>query len=151
MVTLAVSVKLAKNFGLHQQFGRRFKARTTAQKIVNAPPVGKYRSSQRQASGCFKRTMAASKTLRLPHNFDFSKNREYTALRIAGGKRKKRIENTDGSAPPNDVTSGREITPSTIRSKLIAPSSASRNRNDDQFLICRKVDEKREVWRRRCL
>jgi len=50
--------------------------------------------------------MVASKTLRLPHNFDFSKNREYTALRIEGGKRKRRIENAllillmDGSAPP---------------------------------------------------
>jgi hypothetical protein len=75
--------------------------------------------------------MAASKTLRVPYNFGFSKNREYTALRIAGGKRKKRIENTfltDDSAPPNDVTRRRGITPSTIRSKLIAPSSASRNR-----------------------
>jgi hypothetical protein len=90
MITLAVSVKLAKNFGLHQEFGRRFEARTTAQKIVKVQPIGKYRSSQRQASGCTKRTMAASKTLRLPYNFDFSKNRESTALRIAGGKRKKR-------------------------------------------------------------
>jgi hypothetical protein len=154
MVTLAVSVKLAENLGLHQEFGRRFKARTTAQKIVKAQPVGKYRSSQCEASGWTKRTMAASKTLRLPYNFDFSKNREYTALRIAGGKRKKRKENTflmDGSAPPNDATRGRRITPSTIRTKLITPSSASRSRNDDQFLICRKVDEKREVWRRRCL
>jgi hypothetical protein len=37
--------------------------------------------------------MVASKTLRLPHSFDFSKNREYSALRIAGGKRKRRMEN----------------------------------------------------------
>jgi hypothetical protein len=80
--------------------------------------------------------MAASKTLRVPYNFDFSKNREYTALRIAGGKRKKkrkkRIENTllrDDSAPPNEVTRRRRITASTTRSKLIAPSSASRNRS----------------------
>jgi hypothetical protein len=141
MVTLPVSVKLAENFGLHQEFGRRFKARTTAQKIVKAQPIGRYRFGQYQASGWTKRTMVASKTLRPPYNFDFSKNREYTALRIAGGKRKKRIENaflTDDSAPPNDVARGRRIRPSTTRSKLIAPSSASRNRNDDQFLICRK-------------
>src|SRR5437879_4891130 len=98
--------------------------------------------------------MVASKTLRHPYNFDFSKNREYKALMIAGGKRKKRIENTlltDGSAPPNDVARGRRITPSTTRSKLIAPSGASRNRNDNQFLICRKVDTKRAVWGRGCL
>jgi hypothetical protein len=82
--------------------------------------------------------MVASKTHRLPHNFDFSKNREYTALRIAGGKRKRRIENAllmDSSAPPKDVATGRRITPSTTRSKLIAPSGASRNRNDNQCLI----------------
>jgi hypothetical protein len=120
---------------------------------VKAQPIGKYRFSQCQASGWTKRTMVASKKLRLPHNFDFSKNREYTALRIAGGKRKRRIENTllmDSSAPPKDVATGRRITPSTTRSKLIAPSGASRNRNDNQFLICRKVDTKREVWRRGC-
>jgi hypothetical protein len=140
--------------GLHQEFGRPFKARTTAQKIVKAQPIGKYRFSQCQASGWTKRTMVASKTLRLPHSFDFSKNREYSALRIAGGKRKRRIENAllmDGSAPPKDVATGRRITPSTTRSKLIAPSGASRNRNDNQFLICRKVDTKPEGWRRGCL
>jgi hypothetical protein len=98
--------------------------------------------------------VVASKTLRPPYNFDFSKNREYTALRIAGGKRNKRIENTllmDDSAPPNDVARGRRITPSTMRSKLIGPSGASWNRNDNQFIICRKVDTKREVRRRGCL
>lgn len=79
--------------------------------------------------------MVASKTLNPPYNFDFSKNREYTALRIAGGRRKKRIENIlplDGSAPPNDAPRGRRNTPSTIRRELMAPSGASRNRNDNQ-------------------
>jgi len=75
---------------LHQEFGRRFKARTTAQKIVKAQPIGKNRLSQCQASGWTKITMGTSKTLRPPYNFDFSKNREYTALRIAGGKRNRK-------------------------------------------------------------
>jgi hypothetical protein len=56
--------------------------------------------------------MVASKTLRAPDIFEFSKKREYTALRIAGGKRKNAIENTlltGGSAPPTDATRGKRI------------------------------------------
>jgi hypothetical protein len=90
--------------------------------------------------------MAASKTLRLPYNFDFSKNREYTALRIAGGKRNRRIENAflmDDSAPPNDVARGKRIKPSIIRSELIAPNGALRNRSDSQSLIWPKAETAR--------
>jgi hypothetical protein len=54
VITLAVSVKLTENFGLPQDFGRRFKTRTTAQNIVKAKPVGKYRASQCQATGWTK-------------------------------------------------------------------------------------------------
>lgn len=147
---MPVSVKLAKNFGLHQEFGCRFKTRTTAQKIVKAQPIGKYRVSQCQASGWTKRTMVASKTLRPPYNFDFSKNSEYTALRIARGNRKNTIESTllrAVSTPSNDAAKGMSITPNTIRSKLIAPSRASRNRNDNQSLICARADTECKVRR----
>lgn len=85
--------------------------------------------------------MLTSKTFRPPYNFDFSKNREYTALRIAGGNRRKRIESTentllrDGAVPPHDAASGKSITPSTIRSRPIVPNGASRNRSDNRSLI----------------
>src|SRR5258708_19430668 len=122
-----------------QGFSRRFKAHTRAQKTVKAQPIGKYRRSQDQTSGWTRRTMLASKILRHPYNFDFSKNKEYRAPRIAGGKKKKRIENTllmDGSVAPSDAARGNSITANTIRGKLIVPTAPSRNRNDSQLLIC---------------
>ena len=111
--------------------------------------MGKYGYSQYQASGWTKRAIVVSKMLRPPYNFDFSKNREYTALRIAGGNRKRTIKSTrrrDASIPPNAVATGKSITPSTIRSELIAPSRASRNRNDNQSLICGKGQRRVKSW-----
>lgn len=80
--------------------------------------------------------MLASKILRHPYNFDFSKNNEYRALRIAGGKKKKGIESAvmmDHSFPPS-AAKGNSITANTIRAKLIVPTDASRNRNDNQLV-----------------
>jgi hypothetical protein len=118
-----------------------------AQKTVKAQPIGKYRRSQGQTSGWTKKTMVASKILRHPYNFDFSKNKEYRAPRIAGGKKKKRIENTlltDGSSvAPNDAARGNSITANTIRARLIVPTAESRNRNDSQLHIC---TEARTEW-----
>src|ERR1039458_4095440 len=79
--------------------------------------------------------MLARNTFKPPQNFDFSKNREYTALRIAGGNRSKRIESIDstllmdGAVPPNDPAIGKSNTPSTVRSRPIVPKGASRNRS----------------------
>jgi hypothetical protein len=55
--------------------------------------------------------------IQTPQTFDFSKNKEYTALRIAGGNRRRRIESIEspllrGAVPPNDAVSGKSITPS---------------------------------------
>lgn len=86
--------------------------------------------------------MLISSTFKPPYNFDFSKNKEYTALRIAGGNKRRRIDSIEstllrgGVAPPNDAARRKSITPSTIRSKPIAPSRASRSRNDSRLLIC---------------
>src|ERR1700693_4421302 len=90
--------------------------------------------------------MLISSTFKPPYNFDLSKNKEYTALRIAGGNRRRRIENIEstllggGVAPPNDAARRKSIAPSTIRSKPIAPSLASWSRNDSRLLICGSQD-----------
>ena len=93
--------------------------------------------------------MLISSTFKPPYNFDLSKNKEYTALRIAGGDRRRKIESiestllTGGVAPPRDAARRKTITPSTIRSKPIAPSRASRSRNDSRLLICESQDGRR--------
>jgi hypothetical protein len=95
--------------------------------------------------------MVASKILRHPYNLDFSKNKEYRAPVVAGGKKKKRIENTlptDGSVAPSDAARGNSITANTIRAKLIVPSGASRNRTDSRLLICTEADTEWQAGRR---